>query len=255
MKVPTIYDYYEVIKQLPLKKKYDKQDLLIPELCIRQEGNLEIYYAAHNEFINPKAKLFIVGITPGFTQMSTSIAAARACIEAQRPIEEIPYECKKAARLSGIIRKHVISMLDELGVAEVLGIDDTGSLFGERDDLLHSTAIIPFAAFVKGKNYTGHQPPLLKTPLFATYVEACFYPQLQQAKDALVVPLGKSVEEVLREAVRRGYIAEERCLWGFPHPSGANVNRKKQFEAEKEQMKEKVASARSHKGEQEYGSI
>ena len=53
-------DYLEVIKQLPLKKKYTKDELLIPELLVEKYGDIEIYYAPHNEYLNPKAKIFIV---------------------------------------------------------------------------------------------------------------------------------------------------------------------------------------------------
>jgi glycine cleavage system H lipoate-binding protein len=42
-----------------------------------KENNLEIYYSPHNEYLNSKAKVFIIGITPGFQQMSTAIATAR----------------------------------------------------------------------------------------------------------------------------------------------------------------------------------
>ena len=59
-------DYIAIIKQLPLKKKYTKDELLISELLIEKQNDLEIYYAPHNEYLNPNAKLFIVGITPGF---------------------------------------------------------------------------------------------------------------------------------------------------------------------------------------------
>lgn len=38
---------------------------------------MEIYYAPHNEVINKEVKVFIVGITPGWTQ--TSIAYKTAC--------------------------------------------------------------------------------------------------------------------------------------------------------------------------------
>ena len=41
-------DYIEVIKQLPLKKKYTKDELLIPELLVEKHGDIEIYYAPHN---------------------------------------------------------------------------------------------------------------------------------------------------------------------------------------------------------------
>ena len=73
----TLYDYAEIIKKLPLKDKYTKEELLIEDLLIDKEKNIEIYYAPHNKYINPKSKVIIVGITIEFIQMSTAIVAAR----------------------------------------------------------------------------------------------------------------------------------------------------------------------------------
>lgn len=77
----TLHEYEEVIKQLPIKDKYEKNELLIDDLLIEKSGNIEIYYAPHNEYLNSKAKIFIVGITPGFQQMSTAISTARKELE------------------------------------------------------------------------------------------------------------------------------------------------------------------------------
>ena len=90
----TLYDYEEAIKKLPLKDKYTKEELLIDDFLVDKEGNIEIYYAPHNEYINPKAKVFIIGITPGFNQMSTAIATARKELELSNNIKEIQYKCK-----------------------------------------------------------------------------------------------------------------------------------------------------------------
>lgn len=238
--IPKLKDYYNVIAALPLKKTYTKEELLTPDFCLEKQGNIEIYYNTHNEHINPKAKIFIVGITPGFEQMKTSIVAARRCIEDGVPIEEMPYRCKVAARFSGALRKNIIEMLDELGTAEYLGLENSSALFGERDDLMHTVSMIPFATFVKGKNYTGHSPDLMKNELLMSYVRAFFYPQIDLLKDAFIVPLGRCVENVVLELIKEGKLQESQCLLGFPHPSGANVNRKKQFEEEKRQMEEKL---------------
>lgn len=101
----TLYYYEEVIKKLPLKDKYTKEELLIDDFLVDKEGNIEIYYAPHNEYINPKAKVFIIGITPGFNQMSTAIATARKELELGDNIKEIQYKCKVAGRFSGTLRK------------------------------------------------------------------------------------------------------------------------------------------------------
>ena len=51
-----------------------------------------------------------------------------------------------------------------------------------------------------------------------------------------MIPLGKAVEEVFCKLKDENLIKDNQILMGFPHPSGANVNRLVQLEANKEKM-------------------
>ena len=62
----TLKDYKEIIKTLPIKNKYTKEELLTKDFLIDKDNNIEIYYTPHNEHFNKEAKIFIIGITPGF---------------------------------------------------------------------------------------------------------------------------------------------------------------------------------------------
>lgn len=235
----TLYDYEGAIKKLPLKDKYTKEELLIDDFLVDKEGNIEIYYAPHNEYINPKAKVFIVGITPGFNQMSTAMATARKALEVSDDIKEIQYKCKVAGRFSGSLRKNIISMLNEIQLNKVLGIDDCSELFGEKDYLLHTVSLIPYSVFVKKANYTGHTPKLIKSNFLMKYVYDNFLSEIKSLDDfenILLIPLGKAVEEVLCKLKEEGFISERQILKGFPHPSGANVNRIPQLNENKDRM-------------------
>ncbi len=235
----TLYDYKEVIKELPLKNKYTKEELLIDKFLIDKENNIEIYYAPHNEYLNPKAKVFIIGITPGFQQMSTAIATARKELEVNDEIEEIQYKCKVAARFSGSLRKNIISMLDGIELNNIFNLESCSELFNEEDYLLHTISLIPYPVFVKGENYTGHTPKLIKSQFLMKYIYDNFINELnkmEKSEEILLIPLGKAVEEVLIKLKEDGVIKEEQILLGFPHPSGANVNRVTQFENNKESM-------------------
>lgn len=240
IKLPTLEQYLECIKKLPLKSKYTKEELLISELLVESKGNIELYYAAHNECFNPNAKVFMIGITPGFAQMEKSIVACRKAIEEGKNIEEIPYICKKEGRFAGALRKNISQMLDDLGLNTHLQISSTMTLFENQDHLMHTTSLIPFPTFVKGKNYTGHTPELIKNEFLMDYVRANMDRQVEMLQDALYIPMGRCVEEILKLYIQNGDLTEAQCLIGFPHPSGANVNRKKQFEEEKEQMMNKI---------------
>ncbi|MEF9992309.1 MAG: hypothetical protein RR765_09425 [Peptostreptococcaceae bacterium] len=235
----TLYDYIEIIKELPIKDKYTKEELLTEKFLIEREGNIEIYYAPHNEYLNPKAKIFIIGITPGFQQMSTAISTARKELELSDDIESIQYKCKVAGRFSGSLRKNIISMLDGIKLNEALNLNSCSELFQEKDYLLHTVSLIPYPVFVKKQNYTGHTPKLIKTDFLMKYVYRNFINELERIenfRDILLIPLGKAVEEVLDKLRDEGIISENQILTGFPHPSGANVNRMIQFEQNKEDM-------------------
>lgn len=236
----TLYDYKDIIKKLPIKNKYTKEELLIDDFLIEKANNIEIYYAPHNEYFNSKAKIFIVGITPGFQQMSTAIATARKELELTDDINEIQYRCKVAARFSGSLRKNIINMLDDIKLNEVLHLESVSEIFEEKDYLLHTISLIPYPVFVKKENYTGHTPKLNKSEILMKYVYEHFiyeFKKIENYKEILLVPLGKAVEDVLLKLKDDGIIGENQILSGFPHPSGANVNRLKQFEKNKENMK------------------
>ncbi|MGL5615894.1 MAG: hypothetical protein ACRDD2_06650, partial [Sarcina sp.] len=85
--IKTLNDYKEVIRKLPLKDKYTKEEILIEDLLVERDEKIEIYYAPHNEYLNSKAKVFIVGITPGFQQMSNAISTARKELELGTSLE------------------------------------------------------------------------------------------------------------------------------------------------------------------------
>ena len=235
----NLYEYKEKIMKLQLKDKYTKEELLIQDFLVDSENSIEIYYAPHNEYLNPKAKIFIIGITPGFQQMSTAIATARKEFELGSDIKEIQYKCKVAGRFSGVIRKNIISMLDEITLNKALNIDSCSELFNKKDYLLHTVSLIPYPVFVKKQNYSGHTPKLIKSEFLMKYIYENFIDEfntLDNSKDILLIPLGRAVEEVLLELASKGLIKVGQILNNFPHPSGANVNRITQLKEHKENM-------------------
>jgi hypothetical protein len=237
----TLKDYKEIIKTLPIKNKYTKEELLTKDFLIDKDNNIEIYYTPHNEHFNKEAKIFIVGITPGFQQMSTAISTARKELENTDNIEEIQYKCKVAARFSGSLRKNIISMLDDLKLNEIMNVNSSSELFDEKDYLLHTVSLIPYPVFVKKENYTGYTPKLIKNEFLMKYVYNNFineFKRLENPENVLLIPLGKAVEEILLKLQEDKIIGKNQILLGFPHPSGANVNRVKQFEENKKYMTE-----------------
>ncbi len=129
------------------------------------------------------------------------------------------------------MRTNLISMLDSIGLAQALGMASSETLFTEQGEaLVHSTSSIRYPVFKGVKNYTGSTPPILRQAITSCYVELIAR-ELDAVAPALVVPLGRAVETVMSELVRLGQLDESRCLFGFPHPSGANAHRPRQFTA------------------------
>lgn len=218
--------YYELIKELD---SFDKKDILNDKFELYHDNLFKIFYAPHNEIVNKKAKVLIVGITPGWTQTAIAYKTAHDCLLKNVGFDEIKKCCKKNSRFAGSMRKNIIEMLDKINLNEKLGIDSCYSLFEENDYLLHTTSLIPYPVFVKDKNYTGHSPKILDNDILFSYVEQYFYQEIEALDDVFIIPLGKAVEEVLEVMIREKVIKKEQCLFGFPHPSGANGHRKSQF--------------------------
>ena len=91
--------------------------------------------------------------------------------------------------------------------------------------------------FNNGKNYTGSSPSPLKSEILWQQIEKSFIPEINKFNGKLIIPLGKSVNEVLSKIQSENNLNNNFILNGFPHPSGANGHRAKQFENNKEEMK------------------
>lgn len=235
-----IENYRQVIGSLPGDRGLIREDLQTDDMLMLRSGPLEMYYAPHNEYLNPSAKLIIIGLTPGWTQMKTAMEEARRAMQEKVTDEELCRRAKEAASFAGTMRTNLTQMLDMLGLPRLLDISTCGELFGERRILLHTTSLLRFPLFVNKKNYSGAHPGLLTQPVLKDMALSSISNELEILKEALIIPLGTVVEETLRLSVQAGMLDAERCLWGFPHPSGANGHRGKQFAARQEQMRGKI---------------
>ncbi len=215
---------------------FNKEDILNKKFVLYNQDNMSIYYAPHNEIINENAKIFIVGITPGWTQTSIAYKTAQDGLIKKLNHEEIKKECKRNSRFAGSMRNNLLNMLDELKLNEKLHIASCVELFSNHDELLHTTSMIPYPVFINNKNYTGSHPKILESKILKSYLNTYFYKEVASLPNVLIIPLGKAVEEVLGLMISENLIKKEQCLLGFPHPSGANGHRQKQFDENKENL-------------------
>jgi len=231
--------YKQAIRSLPGGVALSKEHLLVGDFLMAQSGALHMYYAPHNEYIRDGARICVIGLTPGWSQMRVAMQTAKASLAEGLPDEEVCRRAKEAAAFAGTMRLHLIGMLDALELHRHLGVASCGELFGAQRDLLHTTSLLRYPVFVGARNYSGAHPPLLSNP-FLTSAALDAQQELGWLPQALIIPLGKTVEQVLRLLVRQERLDAGRILWGFPHPSGANGHRQKQFAEQRETMRRMI---------------
>jgi len=167
-------EFLPALKQLTWQDSLEKNDLLTHSFMLEKENNLTMYYAPHNEYINPDAQVLIVGITPGWKQMKTAYTTVIDSLYSNETEEQILKQAKIAASFSGQMRTHLVSMLDQCGLADALDIPTTGRLFTSQRFRLHTTSMIRYPVFYKEKNYTGHVPAIHQSEMLKYYIDNVF---------------------------------------------------------------------------------
>lgn len=192
-------------------------------LRITQDGPLEVCYVPFEQ-VNHRARVVIVGITPGRTQMINAIQEARRQIDAGSDASITLAAAKKVGAFSGPMRPNLVNLLDHIGINRWLGIDSCDALFGSASDLVHTTSVLRNAVFINGENYNG-TPSMLRNPLLREQILSQFGSDAMTLSQAVFVPLGDKVAEALHFVADQGLLKRERILDGLPHPSGANAER------------------------------
>ncbi|MDY6989239.1 MAG: hypothetical protein SWQ30_14410 [Thermodesulfobacteriota bacterium] len=229
------YRHRDAIAALPLKEKLEPGHLLKPQFRLERIGEVEVYYAPI-DCVNRRAEIVLAGITPGWQQMEIAYRVAREAILRGAGPVAVCRRAKRAAAFSGTMRENLLEMLDGTGVPKALGIVSSEELFNGAHNKLHSTSVLRYPVFVGGKNYTGHQPPVLRHPVLKRYVDEVFSVEVAMIPEGFIVPLGQAVSNVLQYLADQGILSRDRCCFGFPHPSGANGHRREQFQARRRAM-------------------
>lgn len=192
-------------------------------VLLAREGNLEVCYAPF-EYINPKARVVIVGITPGRTQMLNAIKEARQQLDQGADPLSALRAAKQIGAFSGAMRPNLVGLLDGIGLNSWLGIASCDALFGSASDLVQTTSALRNPVFLNGENYNG-TPNMTKHPLLQKQLLTHFGEDVKALPNAVFIPLGDKVAEALHFLADNGLLSRERILDGLPHPSGANAER------------------------------
>ena len=214
-----------LIKQIKLLETINQKNVKDKKFLLEKEKNIEIYYAPF-DYINSKAKIVIVGITPGLQQMLQSYEV----INQGKSLKEV----KDLSSFKGSMRTGLIKYLDELKINDILKIKSSESLFNKNSRYLHTTSLVKYPVFDKGKNYSGAN--ILKKKILLDFIEKNFLEELKTLKKSIIIPLGNTVSSTI-EYLNNKYKLKLSCfLKGFPHPSGANARKNIQFKENKSRM-------------------
>lgn len=192
-------------------------------LLLAQDADLAVYYAPF-EYVNPQARVAIVGITPGFTQAINALREAQSQLRKGASHAAATQAAKETGAFSGSMRSALIAMLNHCGVQRWLGLSTCEELFSSKRHLLHTTSVLSNPVFVGTANYNG-TPSMVRHPLLQRQLIEGFGQDTQRLSSAVYLPLGDKVAEALHFLAKRGCLREEQILDGMPHPSGANAER------------------------------
>jgi hypothetical protein len=236
--------FREKILSLPLKEeneKYERAELICPRFLLFSQANLDVYYAPfHN--LNPNARLALLGLTPGWTQMEEAFRAARKGLSYGLDGQHLFEQIDRTGSFSGPMRKNLVEMLDGIGINALLGISSCLSLFDTLHHLVHFTSVVSAPIFKNGENYRGSAPPLLQVPKLKEWVVENLAIELASMPQAVIVPLGRVADAAIRFLKQNVISLDRRCLAGFPHPSGANGHRQQDFTRGREQWGSQIAA-------------
>lgn len=220
-----------------LKHRVFDGDPLHKDLELFNDGKIVVFFAPFGSDFNLRAfkkiKILMVGLTPGLTQVRA---------KADEWFTNSKEQDDDSVSFSGSMRINLVSMLDEIGIPQALGIPSSADLFLSRGaHLADSTSLLRYPVFKRGQNYTGHGPGVDSHTFLTKMVDEIFKPFVDELpSDSLIVPMGKAVEAQIRRLAAIEPRLEAQSLLGFPHPSGANGSRKATFNSNRARLIKQV---------------
>ncbi len=166
------------------------------------------------DYVNPKAKVVIVGITPGNSQLDGSREGMSS------------KEIKREYAFAGKMRPNLVNMLDYIGVNSLLDIESCKTLWDNDFDKVDMTSLLIDATYVLKKDGTKemfrHAEKIVKSEELSKRLEDGFVKNCKKYENSqLFVACGAGVYNILKK------LHEEKKINGevvyIAHPSGANM--------------------------------
>ena len=98
---------------------FEKSDILTDNFLLHRESNLEMYYAPHNEYINKDARVFIIGICPGWTQTQIAYKTANNGLKNNLPFEEYKNSVNTTPVLQAVCEKILLKCWTSLDCIDI----------------------------------------------------------------------------------------------------------------------------------------
>ena len=194
-----------------------------PRLLIEDSGDLAMYYAPF-DYIERRARVVLVGITPGASQAATALQVLASALGKGVSDEDAMRQAKSTASFSGPLRANLVAMLDAIGLHRRLGVASCSEVFSEGGAGVHFTSALRYPVFRNGQNYSG-TPSIAGSPFLGSITDRWLREEAAALPDAMWIPLGKEPTVALGRLVEKGLLKDNQVLEGLPHPSGANAER------------------------------
>jgi hypothetical protein len=122
---PTLFSHFA-----PILRKRGASGVCHPSTLLAKEAPYEVFYIPF-EYVNPPARLVIVGITPGVNQLQLAYSEAQRLLRLRNNEASILQAVKANAGFGGrAMRPNLLRMLRHFDFATILGIDDVADLWG-----------------------------------------------------------------------------------------------------------------------------
>lgn len=175
-----------------------------------------VFEPAAFDYVNTKAEVVIVGITPGNSQLGGS----REGLSLR--------EIKRKFAFAGKMRPNLVKMLDFIGVNRLLDIESCRSLWEEDFDKVDMTSLLKEATYELKKDGSKTMfkdvKKITKSEKLTRMLEEGFVKDCTKYEhQVLFVACGPGVYDVLKKLKEEGKI--KGFVAGIAHPSGANLGR------------------------------
>lgn len=228
MKNHSLFEKYRSVI-VSFRDVKDRKDLLLED-----SGEERIYYAPF-DYVNPEARLFIVGITPGEIQMNNMLVEAARLIHQGLSDDEVLRRCKAVGSFSGPMRKNLVELMDEAGIAEFLDVETTAQLFSNKQELVNLTSCIRYPTFAvkNGKESNFNAEIKQGTELFE-FASTLTLEELSKAPNAVLLPLRTKSSALFRKG-RERHAVRESSFAGTPSSLRCKRRKNRLFLGQKKQ--------------------